>query len=74
MAAFEVITEGPVDGQVELLSDWQRPVGFEAQAGAAHADSLTGPVFDWPTTARDAVVNLQVTLRAMELSIPASLG
>jgi hypothetical protein len=52
--------EWPVDGQVELLPDWQRPVGCEAQAGAAHVDSATGPVFDRPTAARDAVPNFRV--------------
>ena len=51
---------GPVDGQVELLSDWQRSVGGEAQAGAAHVDSATGPGFNRPTTARDTVPNFQV--------------
>ena len=51
---------GPVDGQVELLSDWQQPVGGEAQAGAAHVDSATGACLNRPTTARDTVPNFQV--------------
>ena len=56
--------DGPVDGQVELLSDRQRPVGSEAQTGAAHVDSATGPVLIRPTTARDAVPNFQVQRKA----------
>ena len=55
---------GPVDGQVELLSDWQRSVGGEAQAGAAHVDSATGPGFNRPTAARDAVTNFQAQREA----------
>src|ERR1019366_8705114 len=49
--------DGPVDGQVQLLSDRQRPVGSEALTGAGHADSATRPLLIWPTTARDAVPN-----------------
>jgi hypothetical protein len=37
--------DGPVDGHVEPLSNRQRRVGSEAQTGAAHVDSATGPDF-----------------------------
>ena len=52
--------DGPVDGHIEPLSDLQRPVGSEAQTGAAHVDSATGSVFNRPTVADYAVPNLQV--------------
>jgi hypothetical protein len=55
---------GPVNGHVEVLSDQTRPVGGEAQTGAAHVDSATGPGFYRPTAARDAVPNLQVQWKA----------
>jgi hypothetical protein len=55
---------GPVDGQVELLSDWQRLVGSEAQTGAAHVDSATATVFNRPTAARDTVPKIQVHRKA----------
>jgi hypothetical protein len=55
---------GPVDGHVEVLSDQKRPVGGEAQTGAAHVDSATGTGFSRPTVADDAVPNLQVYRKA----------
>ncbi len=56
--------DGPVDGHVEFLSDQKRPVGSEAQSGAAHIGSATGPGFNRPTATRDAVPNLQVQRKA----------
>ena len=52
--------DGPVDEQVEHLSNRQWVVGGEAQTGTAYVDSATGPVFNWPTRARNAVPKLQV--------------
>jgi len=43
--------DGPVYGKVEPLSDRQRPVGSEAETGAAHVDSATGPGFSRNTMA-----------------------
>ena len=42
---------GPVDAHVESLADRQRRVGSEAQAGAAHVDSVTGAGFNRATEA-----------------------
>ena len=52
--------DGPLDGQVESLSDRQRPVGSKAQTGGADVDSATGTVFNRPTAAYYSVPNLQV--------------
>src|SRR5437868_7115145 len=52
--------DGPVDGDVEPLSDRQRRVGNEAQAGVANVDSATAPVFSRPMVAYYAISNLQV--------------
>jgi len=52
--------DGPVDEQVEHLSNRQWVVGGEAQTGTAYVDSATRPVFNWPTRARNAVPKLQV--------------
>ncbi len=51
---------GPVDEQVEPLSNRHRVVGGEPQTGTAYVDSATGPVFNWPTRARNSVSKLQV--------------
>ena len=51
---------GPVDGQVELLSDRQRSVGSEAQTGAAHVDSAAGAGFK-RLTAREAIPTSRFT-------------
>ena len=81
--------DGPVDEQVEHLSNRQWVVGGEAQTGTAYVDSATGPVFNWPTRARHAAPKLQVsgnrslarlsevgdrTRRWILPAIPASLG
>ena len=55
---------GPVDEQVEHLSNRERIVGGEAQAGTAYVDSATGPVFNWPTRACNAVQKLQIERKA----------
>ena len=56
--------DGPVDEQVEHLSNRQWVVGGEAQTGTAYVDSATGPVFNWPTRACNAVQKLQIERKA----------
>jgi len=56
--------DGPIYGDVEPLSDRQRPVGSEAETGAAHVDSATGPTFSRNTMAYDAVPNLEAHRKA----------